>query len=430
MFVSDGQQSYINITSGSEKLQSNAYNFPVRNVYTISSIFKISAQFDYNALLSLAEGDGSGTVPFFSVPVNNTDEYNFPVSSNGFGVGNITGNLKLKNNTWNLLTLTADGTTQKLYLNGILVGSVAHTASFNGANPRLQTGYPGTALYFAPQKVAIMQMWESALTATQVKDLADSYSDRFSLYQPIVSYDFSDPSCYPGTGSTVNNIVNPATFIGTLSGVGFSSSTDSFLFDATGDYIVTDDINLSDNFTYIILFNRGVPITPFQSYYQQTLFSIPYRGGWGSLPYYGIFLSYDFNTTDYNFRTNNGSTYVLNSFNVSNNVGDWTVASLTFSSGTATLYIDGVSASVITGIYSPIPLSEAIQTCIGNNASFFTPEQDQFTGQIAVFQAYNSVLSGIAISSISTNLLDRYAPPPPGYQGNVGGRQLSQGFNG
>ena len=32
LFVSDGQQSYINITSGSQRLQSNAYNFPVRNV--------------------------------------------------------------------------------------------------------------------------------------------------------------------------------------------------------------------------------------------------------------------------------------------------------------------------------------------------------------------------------------------------------------
>ena len=40
-FVSSGQQSYIDITSGSQRVQSNTYNFPVRNVYTISSIFKV-----------------------------------------------------------------------------------------------------------------------------------------------------------------------------------------------------------------------------------------------------------------------------------------------------------------------------------------------------------------------------------------------------
>jgi hypothetical protein len=246
----------------------------------------------------------------------------------------------------------------------------------------------------------------------------------------ILRYDFSNPACYPGTGSSVTNLTNPATFLGTLAGVGFSSITNSFQFDTTGDYIVTDDINLSNNFTYITVFNRGTPISPPESYYQQTLFSIPYKGNWGSLPYYGIFLAYDFNTSQYNFRTNNGSIYVLNSFNVSNDVGDWTVAAVTFSSGTATLYINGTSASVLTGIYSPIPLPEAEQTCIGNNASFFTPEQDQYTGKIAVFEAYDYVLSGAAISSISTDLLNRYPPIPPAYQGNVGGRQLSQGFNG
>ena len=244
----------------------------------------------------------------------------------------------------------------------------------------------------------------------------------------ILRYDFSDPACYPGTGSSVTNLTNPATFLGTLAGVGFSSITNSFQYDTTGDYITLDDINLSNNFTYITVFNRATPISPPEVYYQQTLFSTPYRGNWASVPYYGIFLSYDFNTTDYNFRTNDGSTYVLNSFNVSNNIGDWTVAALTFASGTATLYIDGVSASVITGIYSPIPLTQAVETCIGNNASFFTPAQDQFTGQIAAFEAYNTVLSAGEISTISTDYLNRYAPAP--YEGTVGGRQLSQGFNG
>ena len=69
----------------------------------------------------------------------------------------------------------------------------------------------------------------------------------------ILRYDFSDPACYPGTGSSVTNLTNPATFLGTLAGVGFSSITNSFQYDTTGDYITLDDINLSNNFTYIIL---------------------------------------------------------------------------------------------------------------------------------------------------------------------------------
>ena len=42
LFVSDGQQSYINITTAGQNARSNGYNFPTRNVYTISSIFKCS----------------------------------------------------------------------------------------------------------------------------------------------------------------------------------------------------------------------------------------------------------------------------------------------------------------------------------------------------------------------------------------------------
>jgi hypothetical protein len=245
----------------------------------------------------------------------------------------------------------------------------------------------------------------------------------------VLRYDFSDPTCYPGTGTSVTNLTNAATFLGTLTGAGFSSLTNSFQFDAVGEYISLDDINLSNNFTYITVFNRATPISPPEVYYQQTLFSTPFRGSWDQLPYFGVYLSYDFNNSVFNFNTNTSTNYVLKTFAATNTIGDWNVAAVTFSSGTANLYIDGVYVANATGMPSTIDLGIATQTCIGNYASFHAVADGQFTGQIAAFEAYNTVLSAGEISTISEDYLNRYYPPAPG--GPVmGGRIFGEGFNG
>ena len=237
----------------------------------------------------------------------------------------------------------------------------------------------------------------------------------------LVRYDFSNPACYPGTGSSVTNLTNAATFLGTLVGAGFSSLTNSFQFDASDEYIYLDDINISNNFTYITVFNRNTPLAAGT----QTLFSTPFRNSWDQLPYYGVYFAYNNSTNKYDFNTNTSTNYVLKDFNVSNTIGNWNVAAVTFSSGTANLYIDGVYVANATGMPSSIDLNVATQTCIGNYASFFNVDDGQFTGQIAAFEAYNTVLSAGEISTISEDYLNRYYPPGPEI-----GRMFSEGFNG
>ena len=413
LFVSDGQQSYINITSGIERLQSNAYNFPVRNVYTISSIFKISAQNDYNCCVSLAQADGSGTVPFFSVPFNHTNEFNFPGSSNGFNVGTITGNLKLQNDTWNLLTLTADGTTQKLYLNGILVGSVAHTASFNGANPRLQTGYPGTALYFAPQKIAIMQMWESALTAAQVKDLADSYRTRFSLDQPVVSYDFSVSQSYPGSGSTFYDLA------GSTNG---NTNSTTFVSDGDASYFTTNgsSTNLST------------------SSYTPTSSSIFSYHLWCQLnnTTYGTLLKLGGDASTHNTPAINvndpssGRLLVSFGFGVSPNnptetipTDTWTLVSVVYDGTNSKVYYNGVLENTIS--QGPGFLGTGSMLF----GRFESPAQYS-SSKFALFNLYNTALSDSDVTAFYNETETRFYPPPPVYVGRVRGRQFNQGLNG
>lgn len=401
-YVSDGQQSYFSIVSDSQKVWSNGYNFPAKNIYTISAIFQVSAQNNYNTVLALAQNNGNGTTPFINVPFNHTAEYNSPGSSNGFGVGTITGNLKLQNDTWNLLVLTADGTTQKVYLNGILVGSVAHTNSFNGSAAKLQTGYPDFIGDFAIQKIAIMQMWESALTATQVLDLAESYRTRFSLYQPVNSYDFSVSQSYPGSGTSVFDLAGSLTLPivnATYAGTGTSKY---FSFDGNGDYIGTTSVTgLGDTFSVNI-------------WYEPTAVNATVRNLWqvgvgttGTNP--GVILNSPSTsdlTSTFNGIGQTQATGVLTA-------NTWQMATVTADGSTHKIYIDGVlDASVSQGIGEWATGGFAIGAGVDGSGNI-SAGADGLLGNVAVFDVYNSALGSTDITNIYNETETRFFPPAP-----------------
>jgi hypothetical protein len=422
LFVSDGQQSYINITTAGQSARSNGYNFPTRNVYTISTIFKTYGQNNYNTLVSLAQNNESGTTPFISIPLNHTVEYNFPFSSNAFGVNSITSNLKIKNDTWNLLVLTADGTTQKLYLNGILVGSVANTASFNGSLPTFGSGYP-TDGETAIQKVAVMQMWSSALTAAQVKDLADSYATRFSLYQPVVSYDFSETQSYPGSGSTVfdlagsNNLTlfNSPTFAGSGQSKYMQFLVGPEQYATTASNIDTSNVQITinmwvasttsatlENFDCIQAFGTGFPN--------------PYLHVWSK--YNGLY-EYIIQMKDSSGPISTGIAVTSDFKNLIISVGP----------SSYTCYIDGVSVITENHTLADWPSTSSIQL----NGYPGGGQNRMGNYQYAIYELYNSALGSTDISDLYNLQEPRFnpaPPPPPSYVGIVGGRQFAQGFNG
>jgi hypothetical protein len=403
-FVSNGQQSYFQISSDSQKVWSDPYNFPTRNIYTISAIFQVPSQNLLNVILSLAQSNGVGTVPFFAVPNTGTNEFNFPFSSNGNAVNDITGNLKLQNNTWNMLTLTADGTTQKLYLNGVLVGSIAHTASFNGSTPRLQTGYVQNEGINALQKIAVIHMWESALTASQVKDLADSYATRFALYQPIVSYDFSITQSYSGSGSTVFDLASNVNATITNATYVSDGSASHFNFNGT-NAVITSNLYDQSSKTVMTYNCWGLYSSTAVGYMFITGLGILGPSGGGS----PVFAVNEATANEYRFNFG----YGYGAVTAPSIINQWAMLTITADGTTVKFYIDGVLVDTASQGVGQID-SGPQRTRLGA----FDTGGGFFAGKIATFDYYNVALEAADILSIYNSTAFRFSNVKASYDLN------------
>lgn len=99
------------------------------------------------------------------------------------------------NNTWVALTLTYDGSDLKLYVNGTEQSSspIGVTAISNSLDTLIAgsvNGLPGNSSDYFNGQVNVVNIYNTALDATQVQSLYDTYSPRFVTPTPPVTYNF------------------------------------------------------------------------------------------------------------------------------------------------------------------------------------------------------------------------------------------------
>lgn len=103
----------------------------------------------------------------------------------------------------------------------------------------------------------------------------------------------------------------------------------------------------------------------------------------------------------------------------------WVQVAATLNGSSGTFYVNGTSVGTFSGF-----------TFITPTSSMFIEKtyNDSFPGNISIVRLFDTPLSGAAISSLYTYDLDNYftfaPPPPPSYAGLVGGRVFGQGFAG
>ena len=101
---------------------------------------------------------------------------------------NVNSNSGLSANVWHHLVATYDGSTEKIYVDGVLTGtnsSAANAISVNGANSvNVEVGrFAGAAQQYFPGSIDEARIYNRALTAAEVTDLYNNYGYTTPNYQ-------------------------------------------------------------------------------------------------------------------------------------------------------------------------------------------------------------------------------------------------------
>ena len=223
-FVSDGDASYFTTNGSSTFLSTSSYTPTSNTVFSYNLWFQLNNT-SYGTMFQMG-GDGSVA----NTPAINANDPSANRLNCSFGnlVSQNQPSQTIPVNTWKCITVVCDGSTNKVYYDGLLVNSVSQSTGIFGVGP-IQFGR-FLNFQYASVKIALFQLFNTALNATEVGDIYATYVDRFN--PPIHEYDAADPASYPGSGSTLFDIGSAPINL-TINNATFNNVNDSFTLQGT-----------------------------------------------------------------------------------------------------------------------------------------------------------------------------------------------------
>jgi hypothetical protein len=115
-------------------------------------------------------------------------------------------------NAWNYIMLVYNGSTIKIYLNGLEVFSENASGNITHTNSNVNLGGEPTQSFLFVGNITNGQIYNRALTADEIFQNYNTQKTRFgfggqSLFSGVTQYfDFSKQSSYPGTGTNLNDV--------------------------------------------------------------------------------------------------------------------------------------------------------------------------------------------------------------------------------
>jgi hypothetical protein len=329
-----------------------------------------------------------------------------------------------------MTTLVGNGTNFLLYQDGALTGSTTQAGQWAGSNlvfgrpAQFPTG-PADGLFGHKfgGLIGIAEVYSGALGSTDISDLYDLQQPRFYPAPPppltkYLSYDFSDPLCYPGTGNTVFDLVNnnDSNLVGspTFAGTGQSKYL-RFLVGQEGQTInpvVTSGAQLTINmWVKVLSFNTGYDCI--------SSFGTGYPASW--LYIWSNYINSETYTIDVQTTPPFDTGITPSSTSYDNII-------LSVGSSTWTAYINGVSV----GSTSHTLTSWPVDSDFWMNAADTQGSIRNSNIDLPFIEMYNTGLGSTEAIALYNSQLTRFnpTPPPPPYSGILGGRQFAQGFNG
>ena len=371
-FVFDGTNDYAEITSASA-----LGNFS--GDFTIEFWLKKSSHNSYGVVLEHYTS-GSGLRWSTQQSVNNNNMY-LRVDS----AFTIETSDSVVDTNWHHHVVSRVGSTITYYIDTVSRGTATNSSDVGSSGDTLRIGMYSGGGYTTTGSIPQIRIYDgTGFTASQV---LQNYNATKSQYLGLITtnlvlhLDASNSSSYSGSGTTWTDLSSSSNDGTLTNGVTYDSNNGGVLvFDGTDDYVVTssDMFNANADFTVSVwllsdTFATGVSYSVVADVDNSQCLYLRYNDG--------------------SFKLVNSNTAILGTFSSSSlSTNTWYDITLTRSSNTYTLYVNGSSVSSLTGISHSFTHSP---TTIGTNNNNLAPPayKNNFDGKIAQVLAYSAALS-------------------------------------
>jgi hypothetical protein len=186
--VFDGAARYIDCGLG-----------PTLSRFSVGIWFKPTAFTNFGTLICM----GTGAARNYCLDTKQTTgELRFTFTTGAFNYKTVTGATVPTLNLWHFGCLTFDGTTQRIYLDGILDGSLANTA------PDVTTGLEigadaGNDLFIG--SISEVRIWNRALSQTEIRLVMNSNYEEF--FNPNRNFVTRTPIVVSGTSNAAVTVI-------------------------------------------------------------------------------------------------------------------------------------------------------------------------------------------------------------------------------
>ena len=364
---------------------------------TISTWVKIY-DLDFQYMVSLP--DGTGTNGFDILIENGKLDSYLKTSINGDNTGC---QFVPKLGIWYNFVTTYDGTTHKIYVNGVLLSSKNRSGTIsNNLGQTFVGNFSNTFAAYSNNNTSNVQLYNRALSQTEIFQNYQINKNRFGYEYVnsgiVLNINPQNSISYSGGGIPTYDLSGNG-FNGTLTnGTTFDSTTNTFEFDGTDDYIEfpISDLGIpsgSTEFSISVDFNAYI-ISNYRG-----IVSFVSAGG----PYGGYTISTT-STAGLDFAINLNNAWDSDNTPMSLSANTWYNVTVTFGNGQKKIYKNG---TLFTTIAAPGTLrykagTERIR--FGFNAS--TNSAKYFIGKIGNVCVYDRMLT-------ETDALQNY------YKGNI-----------
>lgn len=370
---------------------SNDYVFLSNSQLNISSTItvevwvKYNAQGGYNArAYSVITCKG---YPWTWLLEDQSGQFNFRISTSVNSDSDVNSSYSHGLNTWNHVVGTYDGTSQKIYVDGVLRNTVSLTGTINTSSNDALVGLYNYGDYCLTGNVGAVRVYNKALSATEILQNYEAQKSKFAntiVQQGLVlNLDAGNPYSYGGAGTTFYD-VSPTALSWTGSNVTYNSDpVKYFSYNGSNSWLQSSTSAAFDTQTltmecwcypitvnqYGFLFEKGVV---------NSQYSMFFNGD-------GIFFfrTISISTQDLTFSS---ATYITENA--------WNHIVCTYGSGTKTVYINGVQRYQQTGLTGTIPTGN-INQYIGKYGD--AGNNYPFNGRIGESRVYNIALSAAQV---------------------------------